>query len=133
MPKGMWVRIPPSAPEFPPEILSRANEVSRGTPPADLPLGWCTYILVCEDGTYYCGLTRDLAQRILDHSQGKGSGYTKGKQPTTLVWYEPFENRAAAARRERQIKKWGHSKKKALVEGNPKFHGLGICVWVPLG
>lgn len=58
--------------------LSRANAVSRGTSTYDLPPGWCTYPLLCEDGSYYCGITRDLPQRILDQAQGKGTGYTKG-------------------------------------------------------
>ena len=54
----------------------------------DLPSGWCTYMLIGTDGSYYVGLTHDLRQRILDHSFGKGPTYTKLTKPKLLVWFE---------------------------------------------
>jgi hypothetical protein len=46
--------------------MSRANEVSRGTlrDIPDLPDGWCCYLLLCSDGSYYCGITSKLPSSI---------------------------------------------------------------------
>jgi|SRR5260370_3863981 len=62
------------------------------------PPGWCTYMLICIDGSYYVGLTNDLPQRVHDHSSGKGPTYTKTTKPKLLVWYESHPSRQAAAR-----------------------------------
>jgi predicted GIY-YIG superfamily endonuclease len=35
-----------------------------------------------------------------------------------LVYSEAFESETAAVSRERQIKRWSHEKKQALVDGN---------------
>ncbi|MFQ5724385.1 MAG: GIY-YIG nuclease family protein [Terriglobia bacterium] len=107
--------------------------MSRGTDRLDLPAGWCTYILLCADGSYYCGITSNLSRRLKHHAKGKGGKYTKEIKPAALAWYQSFENRAGAARRERQIKNWSHRKKVGLVRGDARFDGLGTRVWVPLG
>ena len=88
-----------------------------------LPNGWCCYLLLCTDGSYYCGLTGDLKRRILDHASGKGSNYTKGTKPTALVWFERCPTRELAVQREREIKKWSRRKKELLAKNG---------VWVSL-
>jgi len=87
------------------------------------PAGWSCYLLLCQDGSYYCGITEDLGQRLRDHASGKGSTYTKGTKAEALVWFEFHPNRKSAARRERKIKKWGRKKKQSLAAGG---------VWVSL-
>ena len=99
----------------------------------ELPSGWCCYLLLCSDDSFYCGITSNLAHRIRDHSSGKGSGYTKGANPVALVWYEPHDSRLRAAKRESQIKCWSREKKRRLANGGSAFEGLGRCVLVSLG
>jgi len=70
-------------------------------------------MLICIDGSYYAGLTNDLAQRILDHCSGKGPAYTKITKPKLLVWYESHPTREAAVIREKQLKGWNRAKKNA--------------------
>ena len=41
---------------------------AKGSSPA-FPPGWCTNMLICIDGSYYVGMTNDLAQRIHDHRE----------------------------------------------------------------
>lgn len=81
------------------------------------------YILHCADGTYYTGLTRNIAQRLDEHSRGK-SRYTQSRLPVKLVHKENFTDEAAALTREKQIKNWSHSKKENLIGG--KFHEIHI-------
>jgi predicted GIY-YIG superfamily endonuclease len=85
--------------------------------PIVFPTGWHTYMLICIDGSYYVGLTNDLAQRIQDHSTGKGPTYTKNTKPKLLVWFESHPNRESAATREKQLKGWSRTKKNALARG----------------
>jgi putative endonuclease len=99
----------------------------------EFPPGWCCYLLLCSDDSYYCGITSNLAHRIRDHSSGKGSGYTKGAKPAALVWCEPHESRFRAAKRESQIKRWSREKKKLLANGHSVFEGIGRSVMVSLG
>ena len=35
------------------------------------------YILECEDGTLYTGITTDLERRLEEHKAGKGGAYTR--------------------------------------------------------
>jgi predicted GIY-YIG superfamily endonuclease len=104
---------------------------SKCLPPV-FPTGWCTYMLICIDGSYYVGLTNDLTQRIQDHSSGKGPTYTKNTKPKLLVWYESHPNREAATAREKQLKGWSRTKKNALARGTvqlgPSSHNLRLTV-----
>jgi putative endonuclease len=102
--------------------LSQRSEPKGSSPAFDFPKGWCAYLLIREDGSYYTGSAADLGQRIADHANGKGSGYTKTSRPVILAWYEPHTDQAAAQARESQIKGWSRSKKDQLSRGSfPNF------------
>lgn len=73
---------------------------------------WYVYLLQCSDGTFYCGITTDLADRVARHNSGKGAKYTRSRLPVYLLYSEPAENRSAAAKREWVIK--GMSRKEKL-------------------
>lgn len=75
-----------------------------------------TYILQCSDGTLYTGYTLDLDKRVLAHNSGKGSKYTRGRLPVTLLYYEELETKKEALQRERQIKKMGRIDKIKLIQ-----------------
>lgn len=76
------------------------------------------YILRCSDKTFYTGSTKDLDNRIKEHQAGFGANYTKKRLPVELIYFEEFERIDKAFKREKQIQKWSHSKKRALVEKN---------------
>ena len=75
----------------------------------------CVYILKCRDGSYYTGWTNDLEKRIKTHNAGKGAKYTKSRLPVTLVYYETFQTKEEAMRREWEIKHLTRSKKLQLL------------------
>lgn len=80
------------------------------------------YLLKCADDTFYCGWTNNLKKRLTAHNSGRGAKYTKSRRPVVLVYYEKFETKEEAMRREAAIKKFSRKKKEALVrEGN--IHG----------
>ena len=63
-----------------------------------------TYIVECKDGTLYTGWTNNLEKRIADHNNGRGAKYTRARNPVTLVYYETFEVKQEAMKREYAIK-----------------------------
>ena len=74
-----------------------------------------TYILKCNDGTLYTGWTNNLEKRVKDHNEGKGAKYTKARRPVTLVYYEEFESKEEAMKREYAIKQMSRSEKLKLT------------------
>jgi putative endonuclease len=78
------------------------------------------YILLCSDGSFYTGYTKDIEARTRQHQNGKGAKYTKSHKPQKLAYVETHENRGVAMKREREIKKLSHQQKQALVDSKPK-------------
>ena len=62
------------------------------------------YIVRCRDQTLYTGWTNQLEKRIEAHNAGKGAKYTKARRPVELVYFETFEHKSEALKREYQIK-----------------------------
>ena len=62
------------------------------------------YILRCSDDTLYTGWTNDLEKRIKAHSNGTGAKYTRGRGPVELVYFEEFDDKKDAMKREYEIK-----------------------------
>jgi len=87
-----------------------------------------TYILMCENGYYYTGSTIDLQKRLSEHWGGKGANFTKKYPPVALVYVEEYPHIGLAFKREKQLQKWSHDKKKALIEKDfIKLHELAAC------
>lgn len=74
-----------------------------------------TYIVKCSDGTFYTGWTNDLTRRMEAHNQGRGAKYTKARRPVTLIYYETFETKEQAMKREYAIKRLSRKEKEELI------------------
>lgn len=90
----------------------------------DLVKNYYVYILECSDGTYYTGYTNDLANRLSVHNGGRGAKYTRSRLPCHLVYYESFENKITAQKREYHIKNTlSHKDKEMLISrGRPSTY-----------
>ena len=77
-----------------------------------------TYILRCGDGSLYTGWTNHLTKRVADHNAGRGAKYTKAHLPVELVYYEIFETKEEAMKRECAIKKLSRPQKERLIESD---------------
>ena len=75
-----------------------------------------TYLLRCSDGSLYCGWTNQLDQRIRAHNEGKGAKYTRGRRPVRLVYFEEYETKEEAMKREFKIKKMSKIEKETLIK-----------------
>ncbi|HEX4984554.1 MAG TPA: GIY-YIG nuclease family protein [Burkholderiales bacterium] len=78
---------------------------------------WFVYILRCADGSLYTGIALDVARRVDEHNSDDrlGARYTRGRRPVRLAYCEPAASRAAAARREWEIKRMPRRDKAALA------------------
>ena len=72
------------------------------------------YILRCNDNSLYTGWTNNLEKRLKTHLAGKGAKYTKARLPVELVYYEEFEDKIEAMKREYKIKQLSRKEKLKL-------------------
>ena len=75
------------------------------------------YIVKCSDGTYYTGYTNDLEKRLLAHNAGKGAKYTRNRVPVEMVYFEEYEDKSEAMKREYAIKRLTRKQKEKLISG----------------
>lgn len=61
------------------------------------------YILQLKNKQLYCGFTSDINRRIKEHKAGK-SPFTKKRLPIKLIFFEAFNNKLDAEKRERYFK-----------------------------
>ena len=70
-------------------------------------MAYVVYILrSLRSGRYYCGHTKALYRRFLEHNSGKSLSTRSGK-PWALEWWEYHPSRGEAMRREQEIKARG--------------------------
>lgn len=74
-----------------------------------------TYMVECKDQSLYTGYTTDLNRRIKAHNSGKGAKYTKSRLPVRLVYYEIYEKKTEAMKREYAIKQLQRKDKLELI------------------
>lgn len=74
------------------------------------------YILKCADSTLYTGWTVNLHNRVKVHNEGKASKYTRGRLPVKLIYYEEYNNKIDAQKREWEIKKLSRKEKLKLCK-----------------
>ena len=73
------------------------------------------YILKCSDNTLYTGWTNNLDKRIKTHSEGKGAKYTRARLPVEIVYFEEFDDKIKAMKREYEIKQLNRVEKLKLI------------------
>jgi putative endonuclease len=82
------------------------------------------YILQCEGGKRYCGMTAHVINRFVAHLVGKGAKFTRGFKPISILHLEQLPTYLDAVRRERQIKKQMKAKMDIQYSIYPKYQGV---------
>lgn len=78
-------------------------------------MAW-VYILLCADGSYYVGSTKNLDGRMEQHASGRGAKYTSKRLPIVLIWACETERVDEAWALEKRIQGWSRVKCGALME-----------------
>lgn len=84
---------------------------------------WLVYLLLCDQKTFYVGITTDVGKRLIEH-KGKQSFFTKKFSDIKLVYCEKYESEHEAAMREKQLKGWSRTKKQMLID---RKLGINSC------
>ncbi len=99
-------------------------------------LRWWVYILRCQGGVFYTGITTDILRRFKAHQQGKGARFTRSHKPLE-IWcrFGPY-TRTQALQEEHRIKKLSHQAKEDLERACCHLltvHQLSpdTCIWLP--
>ncbi len=80
---------------------------------------YAVYILECSDGSYYTGITNNVARRFREHQTGRNPGsYTSKRRPVRLVYTAHFQYVLDAIAWEKQVQRWSRKKKEALIRGD---------------
>ncbi len=73
------------------------------------------YILQCSDKSLYTGWTNDIEKRVKIHEEGKGGKYTRSRLPVRLVYFEEYDDKISAQKREYEIKQMKREDKLKLI------------------
>lgn len=78
---------------------------------------WWVYMVRCQSGRLYTGITTDTARRFREHcgEGGRGARFFRSDPAEAMVYTEPADNRSQASRREAAIKKLLRPQKLALI------------------
>lgn len=79
--------------------------------------GWHLYIVQTAGGSFYTGITTDVARRFAEHeAQGpRTARYLRGRAPLKLVYSRPVGDRSAALKAELATKRLSRAAKLALT------------------
>jgi len=97
------------------EVEAKAKEVAVLKLKKQLADRWFVYILRCNDGSYYTGITNDLKRRIEQHNAGTASRYTRSRLPVAVAYQEEERNQSSALKRELAIKALSRKAKQKLI------------------
>ena len=87
--------------------------------------GWTYFMANRPRGVLYIGVTADIAARVQQHRQGKGSAFCRRYNLNLLVHAEEHATIDEAISREKALKAWDRAWKIRLIEqGNPEWRDL---------
>ena len=78
---------------------------------------WFLYLLECNNGAYYAGITNDLEARFISHVSGKGARYTRANPPIKIIASKSYPDRSTASIAEAQLKNLPRNRKLQYFEG----------------
>jgi len=80
-------------------------------------LDWHLYMVRCQDGSLYTGITTNVARRFAEHQETNGAGakYLRGRGPLILVFQKKLGGRSLALGVESKVKKLSKARKEELI------------------
>jgi len=77
---------------------------------------WFLYLIRCNNGRLYTGISTDVQRRLAEHEAGKGAKFLRGKGPLAVVFQQPAGSRSEALKAEAALKKLSRTDKEAVVQ-----------------
>ncbi len=76
---------------------------------------WCIYLIECQGGSLYTGISNDVGRRYRQHLSGKGARYTRAHPPQQLIWAWPLADHSTAAKAEVRVRRLPPARKRSLT------------------
>ena len=77
---------------------------------------WFMYVLECNDGSLYAGVTTDVERRVKEHNESnRGAKYTRSRRPVRLIGFEEHLSRSSSQKAESAFKKLSKQEKEKKV------------------
>ncbi|WP_425125999.1 GIY-YIG nuclease family protein [Burkholderia gladioli] len=80
-------------------------------------MSWYLYLIECEDGSVYTGITTDVDARFAQHANGTGARYTRSRKPRAVLASFELTDRSSASRAEYWVKRLTPAQKRELAGG----------------
>jgi putative endonuclease len=90
-------------------------------------VAWFVYLLECDNGKLYCGITTDLAARFWQHVAGTGAKFTRANRPSHMIAAKLCQNRSEASKLECSVKRLLPEHKRVLALQWPVVPGVSAC------
>ena len=90
------------------------EEFSALQPETEAGGDWSVYLILCENGAFYCGISNRPQERFAAHLSGKGAKYTRLNKPVEMRIVSDGLNKSEALKREIGIKKLTAEQKRGL-------------------
>ena len=87
------------------------------------PTPWWLYVLECEGGVLYTGVTTDVVARFEAHARGRGARFMRLKRPVRIVGQTLLATKAEALRAEHAFKQLARADKL-------RWCGMGLARFV---
>jgi len=78
-------------------------------------------LLKCSDNALYCGVTKDIENRLIKHNEGTASKYTRARLPVELAAIRNNLNKSEAYKIEYRVKKLPADRKITILEDRDFF------------
>ncbi len=78
---------------------------------------WYLYVVRCNDGSLYTGISTDVERRFAAHAANRGARRLRGRGPLELVFSRALGDRSFASRVEHRVKQLNRLDKERLIRG----------------
>ena len=88
-------------------------------------MNWWVYVIECESGAWYTGVSNDVEKRFRLHAAGKGAKYFRMDRPKHVAATEQFETKGEALSQEAALKRLDREAKRRWIEAHRSDLGPG--------
>ena len=96
-------------------------KTSASATPPDVS-SWVLYLLECENGSYYAGITTDIERRFAEHVFGVGARYTRANPPLRVLAATRYASKGEALRADHRLKQLPRRDKLAFFKRHTAAH-----------
>lgn len=82
-------------------------------------MGWWVYVIECESGAWYTGVSNDPARRLREHAAGKGAKFMRMDRPKRIVAAGACASKGEALKQEAAIKQLSREEKRHWIAAHP--------------